>query len=150
MKKKHSSNKIVNRRAHFDYDLGDELVVGIMLSGRETKALRQGRAQLVGAYVVIKDDELWLINSTISSGKTFDITENEQTRSRKLLAHKKEIAKLIAAKQQGLSIIPTAFITNSRHIKLRIGVGRGKKRYDKRQTIKERDQNREIMSRQKI
>lgn len=144
MKKKSSlTGRIVNRRARFDYELGDSLTVGVMLNGRETKALRTNHGHLRGAYVTVKDGELWLINATIASGKTFVIEDTEQTRSRKLLAHKKEIEKLIAAKQQGLTIVPTEFITKGRHIKLKIALGRGKKQYDKRQTIKKRDQERE-------
>jgi SsrA-binding protein len=143
-KKRPATGKIVNRRARFDYDLGDSLLVGIVLTGRETKSLRQGHAHLRGAYVTIDNkDELILVNSTIASGKTFLIPEEEQTRSRKLLAHRKEIDKLKAAKQQGNTIVPTEFLTAQRHIKLRISVGKGKKRYDKRQALKERDQQRE-------
>lgn len=144
MKKKPSlTGRIVNRRARFDYDLGDSLTVGVVLTGKETKALRTNHGHLRGAYVAVKDGELWLINSTIASGKTFVIEESEQTRSRKLLAHKKEIDKLIAAKQQGQSIVPTEFKTAGKHIKLVIALGRGKKNYDKRQTIKRRDLERE-------
>lgn len=142
-KKKHTPGRILNRRAKFDYQLGDSFLVGIILTGRETKSLRQGHAHLRGAYVTVKDDELWLTNATIASGKTFVIPEEEQTRARKLLAHRKEINTMIAARQQGNTLVPTEFLTGSRHIKLRVSIGRGKKRYDKRQTIKERDQARE-------
>lgn len=142
-KKKHTPGRILNRRAKFDYQLGDSFLVGIILTGRETKSLRQGHAHLRGAYVTVKDDELWLTNATIASGKTFVIPEEEQTRARKLLAHRKEINTMIAARQQGNTLVPTEFLTGSRHIKLRVSIGRGKKRYDKRQTIKERDMARE-------
>ena len=142
-KKKHTPGRILNRRAKFDYQLGDSFLVGIILTGRETKSLRQGHAHLRGAYVTVKDDELWLTNATIASGKTFVIPEEEQTRARKLLAHRKEIDTMIAARQQGNTLVPTEFLTGSRHIKLRVSIGRGKKRYDKRQTIKERDMARE-------
>lgn len=148
--KKRSSNtgRIVNKRARFDYELGDSLLVGVILTGRETKALRQGHGQLRGAYVVIKDDELWLLNSTISSGKTFVIEEDEQTRSRKLLAKKREIAAFISAKQQGRTIVPLEFLTQGRHIKLKISIGKGRKHYDKREAIKKRDTERDIARRQ--
>lgn len=142
-KKKTATGKILNRRAKFDYELGDEFVVGVVLTGRETKSLRQGHSHLRGAYVNIKDDELWLTNATIANGKTFAIPEDEQTRTRKLLAHKKEISALKAAKQQGNTIVPTAFLTKGKKIKLRIAVGRGKKKYDKRQALKLKDQKRE-------
>jgi len=142
-KKSQTPGRILNRRAKFDYQLGDSFVVGVVLTGRETKSLRQGHAHLRGAYVTAKDNELWLTNATIASGRTFVIAEDEQTRPRKLLAHRKEIDTMIAARQQGNTLVPTEFHTGSRHIKLRVSVGRGKKKYDKRQTIKERDQKRE-------
>ncbi len=144
-KKRHSQpQQITNRRARFDYELGDSFVVGIVLSGAETKALRLGHGQLRGAYITVKDGELWLVNATISPSAGIKIDEPDQTRSRKLLAKRREIKQLIEAKQQGLTIVPTAILTNGRFIKLRIAVGRGKKRYDKRETIKAREHKRKI------
>ncbi len=148
-KKKQPAGVIRNRRARFDYELGDGLVVGIALNGRETKALRLGHGHLRGAYVVAKDGELWLLNATITGAPGAALSETEQTQSRKLLARKREIDALIAAKQQGQSIIPTDILTKGRYIKLRIAVGRGKKHYDKRQAIKKRDQERETQTRLK-
>jgi SsrA-binding protein len=143
-KKQATSSRIINRRARFDYELGDSLLVGIVLTGKETKALRMGHGQLRGAYVAVKDDELWLINGTINSTRSFKIDEPDQTRSRKLLAKRREIDALTAAKQQGRTIVPIEFLTRGRHIKLKIALGKGKKRYDKRQTIKRRDIERDI------
>lgn len=142
-KKKTNPGTIKNRRARFDYDLGDDIVAGLVLTGPETKALRMHLGQLRGAYVTIKDNELWLLNATISGTNGIPISESEQTRSRKILVSKKQIAALMAAKQQGKSIIPTDILTKGRYIKVRIAVGTGKKRYDKRETIKQRDQNRD-------
>jgi SsrA-binding protein len=142
-KKSHSPGRIVNRRARFDYKLGDSLVVGLQLSGAEVKALRMGHGQLRGAYVSEKGGELWLINAQITSSKGVPISESEQTRSRKLLAKRKEIDSLIEARQSGRTIVPLELLTNGRYIKLRISIGRGKKRYDKRETIKRRQQERE-------
>lgn len=139
-----ADKRIQNRRARFDYQLGDEFVVGIVLNGAETKALRLGHGQLSGAYVTLKDGELWLINATISSVPGVPIGDSDQTRSRKLLAKKREIDQMIAAKQQGRTIVPTEILTRGRYIKLRIAIGTGKKRYDKRQTLKKRDQERAI------
>jgi SsrA-binding protein len=146
MAKKKPSNikKITNRRARYDYELGDELVVGIALSGAETKALRRGHGHIRGAYVTVKDGELWLFNATITGDGSIKISEEEQTRSRKLLAKKREIEALIAAKQQGKTVIPLDILTGGRYIKVRIAVGRGKKRYDKRQVLKQRDEKRQI------
>lgn len=138
------TKQITNRRARHDYELGDSLVVGIELTGRETKALRLGHGQLRGAYVTVKDGELWLTNATISPSAGIDIPESEQTRSRKLLAKRKEIDNLIAAKQQGRTVVPLEMLTGGRYIKVRIASGRGKKQYDKRQTLKKRDEQRQI------
>jgi SsrA-binding protein len=142
-KKSQSPGTITNRRARFDYELGDSLVVGIQLSGAETKALRMGHGQLRGAYVNALNGELWLVGAQITSTKGVPISEDEQTRSRKLLAKRKEIDELVAARQAGNTIVPLELLTRGRYIKLRISVGRGKKRYDKRETIKRRQQERE-------
>jgi SsrA-binding protein len=138
-KKPDQTKRISNRRARHDYELGDSLVVGLELSGAETKALRMGHGQLRGAYVTVKQDELFLINATISGTSGIPIGESDQTRARKLLAKRREIKTLIDAKQQGKTIVPLEILTGGRYIKLRISVGKGKKRYDKRQTLKARD-----------
>lgn len=142
-KKPNQPKMITNRHARHDYELGDSLVVGLELTGRETKALRMGHGQLRGAYVTAKEGELWLINTTISPTAGIPISESEQTRARKLLAKRREIEALIEAKQQGRTIVPLDILTQGRYIKLRIAVGKGKKRYDKRQTLKKRDAARE-------
>jgi SsrA-binding protein len=136
--------RILNRRARFDYDLGDSLVVGLQLTGAETKALRMGHGQLRGSYVTVKDNELWLINSQINSARGVRIEESDEIRTRKLLAKRREIDRLIEAKKEGRAIVPLELITQGRYIKLRIAVGRGKKHYDKRESIKRRDQERDI------
>jgi SsrA-binding protein len=143
-KKALQAKSISNRRARYDYELGDELIVGITLTGAETKALRRGHGHLRGAYVTVKDNELWLFNATITGDSAVKVPEDMQTRNRKLLAKRKEIDALIAAKQQGLTIVPLDILTKSRYIKVRIAAGRGKKRYDKRQVIKKRDESRAI------
>ena len=144
MKKNSQPKQIVNRRASFDYFLDNEIIVGLVLTGAETKAARNGHVQLKGSYVTINNNELWLINAS------FSIQTNEKNnpktvddRSRKLLAHRSQIDKLIEAKKQGLTIIPTKLLTNGRFIKLVIATGRGKKKYDKREVIKKRDTDRE-------
>jgi SsrA-binding protein len=142
-KKRPDTARIVNRRARFDYELGDSLVVGLELLGAEAKALRMGHGQLRGAYVTEKDGELWLINAQITSTKGVPISESDQSRTRKLLAKRKEIDNLIAARQNGSTIVPLELLTSGRYIKLRIAAGRGKKQYDKRETIRRRQQERE-------
>lgn len=143
-KKPQQAKTITNRRARADYELGDSLVVGLQLTGAETKNLRMGHGQLRGAYVTVKDNELWLLNATISGTNGIPMSESEQTRTRKLLAKKREVAALIESKQQGKTIVPLDILTGGRFIKLRIAVGRGKRQYDKRQTLKARDEKRAI------
>lgn len=137
---------ITNRRARFDYELGDEIVAGIVLTGQEVRAARDGHVQLKSSFVSIKNNELWLNNASFSlklnqKGQT----ENRSidTTARKLLASRKQIHTLAARKQTGLTIVPTKLITTGRFIKVIIALGKGKKRYDKRETLKRRDQERE-------
>lgn len=143
MAKKSSPVKTIrNKRASFDYELGDSLLAGIVLSGAETKALRLGHGHLRGAYVTVKDGELWLLNATITGFNGVKLDDTEQTRSRKLLLKKREIDKLLEFKKQGKSIVPIELLTQGRYIKVRISTGTGKKHYDKRHVIKKRDQER--------
>ena len=141
-KKKSATGTISNRRARHDYELGDSLLVGIQLSGAETKSLRMGHGHLRGAYVTIINDELFLVNATITGSSGIMISETEQTRTRKLLAKRKQIDALVEAKKQGRTIVPLEVHTKGRFIKLKIAVGKGKKQYDKRQTLKARDDKR--------
>lgn len=138
-RKQNQLKRITNRRARHDYELGDSLVVGIELTGAETKALRMGHGHLRGAYVTVKGDELFLINAMVAGTNGIPIDESDQTRARKLLAKRREIDALIAIKQQGKTIVPLEILTHGRFIKLRISAGKGKKHYDKRQTLKARD-----------
>ena len=147
MAKKKPINKVIsNRRARFDYKLTEPITVGIVLNGAETKAIRNGRAQLKGAYINILSNELWLINATISGTTSAPIDEEDKTRSRKLLASRKEIDELIKAKNSGSSIIPLEILTATKYIKLRIAYGTGNKDYDKRAILKKRDEQRNIQN----
>lgn len=144
-KKPTNAKAIVNRRASFDYTLGDELVTGVSLTGREARAARDGRVQLKGSFVTIRNNELWLNNASFSLVLN---TKNESdtsvdTSPRKLLAKRREIDELADRKQSGMTIVPLKLLTQGRHIKLVIALGKGKKNYDKRNTIKLRDQERE-------
>ena len=144
-KKPNKPQAIVNRRASFDYTLDEELITGIVLTGREARAARDGRVQLKGSFVTIRNNELWLNNSSFSlvlNSKT-DGGISVDTSPRKLLANRKQIDELADRKQAGMSIIPLRLLTQSNHIKLVIALGKGKKNYDKRNTIKLRDQERE-------
>lgn len=143
-KKPQTTKQITNKRARHDYTLGDDLVVGIALTGPETKALRMGHGHLRGAYVNIKDGELWLFNATIAGTNGIPISETDKTRTRKLLAKRRQIDAFIEAKQQGMTVVPLDILTRGRYIKLRIAAGRGKKMFDKRQDLKRRDATRDI------
>src|SRR5579884_2430160 len=123
-KKQNQPKSISNRRARHDYELGDSLIVGIELTGAETKSLRLGHGVLRGAYVTLKGDELFLINATIAGTVGIPISEAAQTRPRKLLAKRREIVALTEAKQQGQTIVPLELLTGGRFIKLRIAIGR--------------------------
>lgn len=146
-KKTHKQHKaVLNRRAGFDYALGDDIVAGLELTGPEVRAARDGHVQLKGAFVSVKNNELWLNNASFSlkhnqngqpEARTVD------TRARKLLLKRKQIDSLVASRQKGMTIVPTKLLTNSRYIKVVVALGKGKKRYDKRETLKRRDQERE-------
>lgn len=145
-KKQLTSQAIVNRRASFDYALGDELTTGIVLTGRETRAARDGRVQLKGAFVTIRNNELWLNNASFSLALNSKGEHDTavDTSPRKLLASRRQIDGLTTQKQAGMSLVPLRLLTKGRYIKLVIAVGKGKKNYDKRQAIKKRDQERDI------
>lgn len=145
-KAKTSTKAIVNRRASFDYALDEELVTGLVLTGPETRAARDGHIQLKGSFVSIRDGELWLNNASFSLKNNDRNTEGSRTidtSPRKLLASRKQINKLAEEKVAGMSIVPLKLLTSGRFIKLVIALGKGKKTYDKRETIKRRDQERE-------
>lgn len=144
--KPRTSAPIVNRRARFDYELGDDLVAGLVLTGPETRAARDGHIQLKGAFVTIKNDELWLNNASFSlklNQKGDANARSIDTTPRKLLASRKQIASLAERKKQGMTIVPTKLLTSGRYIKLVIALGKGKKLYDKRETLKRRQQDRD-------
>ncbi len=146
-KKNVHAKAIVNRRASFDYQLADELMVGLVLTGPEVRAARDGRVQLKGSFVSIRNNELWLNNASFSlklnSRGESDATVD--TSPRKLLAKRRDIDELADRKQAGMSIVPLRLLTQGRFIKIVIALGKGKKNYDKRQAIKKRDQERDAM-----
>ncbi len=129
-KQKVSSSVTVNRRAHYDYTLGEELVCGMALSGPEVRSIRDHHVQLKGSFVTVRGGELWLNNLTLGA---------ETARNIRLLATRKQILALERAKVAGSTIVPVRLLGGGRYIKLVIAVGRGKKKYDKRETIKKRD-----------
>lgn len=145
-KKLPPKHAIVNRRASFDYALDEDLVVGIALTGPETRAARDGHVQLKGSFVTVREGELWLNNASFSlklNEKNKPGARSIDTEPRKLLAKRKQIDDLYARKQSGMSIVPLKLLTGGRYIKVVIALGKGKKNYDKRETLKRRDQERE-------
>lgn len=144
-KKRIPEKTIQNRRARFDYAIAETYTAGLVLHGWEAKALRLGHGHLQGAFVNLKDGELWLTNATImpTKGVGQGAAESDFTRNRKLLVKQRELSQLIMAKQQGLTIIPLEIMTKGRFIKVRIASAKGKKEYDKREVIKKRDSERD-------
>lgn len=140
------SASIVNRRARFDYELSDEIVAGLSLTGLEVRAAREGHVQLKGSYVTIRNNELWLNNASFSLRQNERGKENAHTvdtTARKLLVNRRQIDQITARKKDGLTIVPTKLLTNGRYIKLVIALGKGKKLYDKRQSLKRKAQERD-------
>jgi len=140
-----------NKRANFDYTISDIFEAGIILFGHEVKSIKTGHISLKGAFVTVKSTakklpELYLINAHIPLyAKASTVKGYEPERPRKLLLHKNEIKKLIGKKQeQGLTLVPIKIYTKHNLIKLEFGVGRGKKKIDKRETIKKRETDRQI------
>lgn len=129
-KPKKPASVTVNRRAHYDYQLGEELSCGMLLSGPEVRLIRDHHVQLKGSFVTVKNGELWLNNLTLGA---------DTERNIKLLATRKQILSLMRAKQDGYQLVPVRLLAGGRYIKLVIATGKSKKKYDKRETIKKRD-----------
>ncbi len=144
MKKKKQSGNVVNKRAHYDYDIESSYIAGISLTGPEVKSLRSGHGILRGTYVQIKENGAWLINLQVTPMvvNRAHLKEEDQTRTRQLLLKAKELDELRKAKNEGRQIVPLKLLTKTRFIKIEIGVGKSKKIYDKRQAIKKRDTER--------
>lgn len=137
--------EINNKKAKYDYEIFETYEAGIALTGTEIKSIRLGNCNLKDSYVVIRNLEAYVINMHISHYEEGNIFNHEETRTRKLLLHKKEILKLNdKIKISGYTLIPLKLYFNKNKAKLLIGLAKGKKNYDKRQTIKERDINRNI------
>ena len=137
--------EIKNKKAYFNYFIEDEIEAGIVLVGTEIKSVRKGSIDISDAYIRIKNNEAYIINMFIDKYESGNIFNHEPSRERKLLLHKKEIKKLLeSVKKEGYSIIPLKVYINKGKAKVLIGIARGKKLYDKRRSIKERDLQREV------
>ena len=134
-----------NRKAYHDYHIEETFEAGISLVGTEVKSLREGKANLKESYVIIKNDEAFLFGCHISPYSHGNLQNHEPVRTRKLLLHRKEINKLWGnISQKGLALVPLKLYFKGGKAKLEIGLAKGKKQYEKRETIKEREANREI------
>jgi SsrA-binding protein len=134
-----------NRRARYEYEILDTWEAGMVLVGSEVKSLRAGNANLSDAYAMTRRGELWLLNLHISPYKQAGRDNPDPRRERKLLLHRREIEKLGSQiNERGLTLVPLSLYFSNGRAKVEIGLARGKKRYDKRESIKRREQDREM------
>lgn len=132
--------EVLNRKAKFDYYIEDTYECGIVLKGSEIKSIRSGKVNLKDSYGIIKNDELYVLNMHISKYENSGIFNHEETRTRKLLAHKNEICKMRdKINVEGYTLVPIKLYIKNGKVKILIGIAKGKKNYDKKQVIKERD-----------
>ena len=133
-----------NRSAFHDYHIGDKYEAGLALKGTEVKSMLAGRVQLKDSYVGVRNGEAWLFNAHISPYSHGNRENHDPLRTRKLLLHRREIGRLDeAAAKQGMTLVPTRVYLRNRRIKIEVGVARGKKMYDKRETELKRTVERE-------
>lgn len=140
------ANYAENRKAHFNYEILEKYEGGIELSGSEVKSIRAGRMSLEGAFVIVRGGEVFLINANIPPYQAKNAPPDfDELRNRKILLTKKEIAELVdTEKNKSLTIVPLSLYNKDRKIKISIALAKGKKKYDKRETIKKRETDREI------
>mgnify|MGYP004522244987 FL=1 len=138
--------EILNRKANHDYFVDSTVEAGIVLTGTEIKSIRDGKCNIKDCYGIVKNGEVYLLNMYVEQYKEGNIFNHEETRSRKLLLHKKEIKKLEeAVTLNGMTLVPLKLYFKNNKLKVLLGVCRGKKNYDKRESIKERDIKRETL-----
>ncbi len=143
--------EILNRRARYDYLITETYEAGIVLTGTEIKSIRLGNANIKDSYAIIRKEEIFLLNMHISSYDKGNIFNHEENRTRKLLMHKKEIKKIKDKIEiSGFTLIPLKVYFKNNIAKIELGLAKGKKNYDKREAIKERDIKLEIAKKYKI
>ncbi len=134
-----------NKKAFHEYFIEERVEAGIMLKGTEVKSLREGKANLLDSYMIVKGSEAFLLNCHISPYRHGNMMNHDPVRTRKLLLHKKEIARLHGkAIQKGYSLIPLKIYFKGSHAKVEIGLAKGKKQYEKRESLKKKEADREI------
>ena len=137
--------EILNRKARYDYEIEDTYEAGIVLTGTEIKSIREGKVNIKDSYAIIRNNEIYLLNMFISNYKEGNIFNHNETRSRKLLLHKKEILKLKdKVKLEGFTLIPLKVYFKNNKVKILLGLCKGKKNYDKRESLKEQDIKRQM------
>lgn len=137
--------EILNRKARYDYEIEQVYEAGIVLTGTEIKSIRLGKVNLKDSYVIVRNGELFLLNTHISSYEKGNIFNHDEDRTRKLLMHKKEILRLGSKVELlGYTLIPLKLYFKNGKVKVEIGLAKGKKNYDKREAIKKRDLEREV------
>jgi SsrA-binding protein len=147
MAKENTAQRLIasNKMARLNYDIGDTYEAGMVLSGTEVKALRAGKANLKDSYAVVKDDEVYLREMHISHYDHGNRSNHEPLRPRKLLLHKREIKKLYGkSREKGLALVPLKIYFKNGRVKVEIGIGKGKKLYDRREDIKDREERRTL------
>lgn len=136
--------KITNKKAFYDYHIGEKFEAGIVLSGAEVKSLRKGQASLADSFVRVKNEEAYLINMYIAPYEQSDVESSESRRDRKLLLHKKQIISLLSKLAgSNLTVVPISLYNTHNLIKVELALARGKKQYDKREAIKKKEAQRE-------
>jgi SsrA-binding protein len=134
-----------NKRAYHDYDISETLEAGLVLKGSEVKSLRDARGSIAEAYVILRKGEVWLVGATIKEYPWANQFNHSPTRDRKLLLHREEIHKLgIRVEQRGFTLVPLAIYLHKGKLKLQIGLGKGKKEFEKRDQSRKADDRREI------
>jgi len=137
--------EIKNKKASFDYFIEEEIETGIVLKGPEIKSIREGKANLKDCYAIIKNNEVFLLNMYISKYDDASVFNHDERRTRKLLLNKKEILKLRDKIEiSGYTLIPIKLYFKKNKVKILLGIGKGKKNYDKRESLKEKSIKRDI------
>ena len=142
---KKNNDIVTNRRAFHDYEILETFETGIVLQGTEIKSIRDHGTSLQEAYVKVIKQEVWIVGCSIAPYRFGNIHNHEEKRDRKLLLHKREIAKLhVSVQEKGLTIIPLAFYFKDGRVKVKIAIAKGKKTFDKRADIKAKDEKRQM------
>ena len=137
--------EILNRKARYDYEIEDEYEAGIVLTGTEIKSIRNGKANIKDSYAIIRNNEAYLLNTHIAIYKEGNLFNHDEKRSRKLLLHKREILKLEnKVNLDGCTLVPLKLYFKKNKVKILLGLCKGKKIFDKRETIKKRELDREV------